>query len=44
MVKGKNNRDCFLLPTILIHNGDGIYKTIELVWLCWYIGFCWTRE
>ena len=39
MIKGKYTRDFYLIPTILIHNGDGLYKTIELAWLKWYIGF-----
>ena len=31
MIKGKYTRDFYLIPTILIHNGDGLYKTIECI-------------
>ena len=38
MNKGLYTRDFYILPTILIHDGDE-YKTFELAWLKWYIGF-----
>lgn len=41
MTKGKYTRDIYFIPTILYHNGDGIYASLELAWLKWYIGFCW---
>lgn len=37
MRRGKYIRDFYLLPTILIHNSDGIYLTVELVWLNVYV-------
>jgi hypothetical protein len=42
MTRGKYTRDFYFIPTILYHDGDGIYASIELAWLKWYIGFCWT--
>lgn len=44
MTRGKYTRDFYFIPTILYHDGDGIYASIELAWLKWYIGFCWTIE
>ncbi|MDT3387632.1 MAG: hypothetical protein LIR46_07740 [Bacteroidota bacterium] len=44
MTRGKYTRDFYFIPTILYHDGDGIYASIELAWLKWYIGFCWIRE
>lgn len=44
MTKGKFTKDFYILPTILIHNGDGIYTSIELVWLKWYIGIVVTEK
>ena len=44
MTKGQFTRDFYLLPTILIHHGDGIYTTIEFAWLKWYIGFSWQKK
>lgn len=44
MTKGKFTKDFYILPTILIHNGDGIYTSIELVWLKWYIGIVITEK
>lgn len=41
MIKGSYKRDFYLLPTILFHNGDGIYHTVEFAWLKWYIGIGW---
>lgn len=41
MTRGKYTRDFYFIPTILYHNGDGIYARLELAWLKWYIGFCW---
>lgn len=41
MTRGKYTRDFYFIPTILYHNGDGIYASLELAWLKWYIGFCW---
>ncbi len=38
MTRGKYIRDFYILPTVIIHNGDGIYTSIELAWLRWYIG------
>jgi hypothetical protein len=42
MTRGKYTRDFYFIPTILYHDGDGIYASIEFAWLKWYIGFCWT--
>ena len=44
MTKGKYAKDFYILPTILIHNGDGIYTSIELAWLKWYIGIVITEK
>lgn len=41
MTRGKYTRDFYFIPTILYHDGDGIYASVELAWLKWYIGFCW---
>ena len=41
MTKGKYIRDFYILPTIIYHNGDGIYKTLELAWFKFYIGIAW---
>ena len=41
MSVGKYTRDFYILPTILIHNGDGIYHTLELAWLKWYVAIVW---
>jgi hypothetical protein len=40
---GSYTRDIYLIPTILYHSGDGIYASLELAWLKWYVGFCWTK-
>lgn len=37
--QGAYTRDFYILPTIFYHNGDGLYKTLEFVWLKFYIGF-----
>jgi hypothetical protein len=42
MTRGKYTRDFYFIPTILYHDGDGIYASVEFAWLKWYIGFCWT--
>lgn len=41
MTRGKYTRDFYFIPTILYHDGDGMYASIEFAWLKWYIGFCW---
>ena len=41
MTRGTYIKDFYLLPTILYHNGDGIYHAVELAWGKWYIGVCW---
>ena len=38
ITKGSYIRDFYILPTILVHHGD-CYKTFEIVWLKWYLGF-----
>lgn len=38
MTHGTYTRDFFIFPTIVIHNGDDIYFTVELAWLKWYVG------
>lgn len=38
ITKGFYTRDFYVIPTLLYHNGDGIYKTVELAWLKWYVG------
>ena len=40
MSKYTNTRDFYFIPTIIYHNGDGIYWSIELAWLKWGIGIC----
>ncbi len=44
MTRGSYTRDFYFIPTILYHNGDGVYSRLELAWLKWYIGFCWYRK
>lgn len=39
MTRGSYTRDFYFIPTILYHNGDGIYARLELAWLKWYVGF-----
>lgn len=34
---GKYTRDFYIIPSILVHSGDGIYSSVEICWLCWYI-------
>ena len=41
MCVGKYTRDFYFIPTILFHNGDEVYKSVELAWLKYYIGFVW---
>ena len=43
MTRGSYTRDIYFIPTILYHNGDGIYARLELAWLKWYVGFCWIK-
>ena len=43
-MKGRFTRDFYILPTILMHRGDGIYTTLEFAWLKWYIGFSWQKK
>ena len=38
MTHGSYTRDFYFIPTILYHNGDGFYWSIELAWLKWYVG------
>lgn len=33
-------RDFYFIPTIIYHNGDGIYWSLELAWLKWSMGIC----
>lgn len=40
---GSYVRDFYLLPTIIYHDGDGIYQSIEFAWFKWYIGFSWDK-
>ena len=44
MTSGTYTRDFYILPTLVYHNGDGIYYSLELAWLKWYIEFCWGRR
>lgn len=44
MTKGVYTRDFYIVPTIVYHNGDNIYKSIELAWLKFYIGFAWSNK
>lgn len=37
MTKGRYTRDFYVLPTIIYHNGDWFYKTLEVAWLKWYV-------
>lgn len=41
MNNGTYTRDFYILPTIIYHNGDGIYKTLEFAWLRFYIVITW---
>lgn len=36
---GKNTCNFYLLPTIRIYNGDGIYIAVELAWFNKYLRF-----
>lgn len=44
MMRGSYTKDFYLVPTILLHNGDGIYHSIEFAWLKWFIGICWSKD
>ena len=44
LTSGTYIRDFYLIPTILLHNGDGIYYSLEIAWLKWYIGFSWQSK
>ena len=44
MGRGRYTRDFYIVPTILFHNGDDIYYSLEIAWLKWYIGFSWIRK
>ena len=44
MTKGRYTREFYVLPTILIHRGDGLYTIVELAWLKGYIGFIWHKK
>ena len=41
MTKGTYTRDFYFIPTIIFHDGDRLYKTVELAWLKYYIGITW---
>lgn len=43
-MKGSYTRDFYILPTVIIHKGDGIYTTVEFAWLKWYAGFIIHRK
>jgi hypothetical protein len=36
--------DFYFIPTILFHIEGGTHYTIRLVWLEWYVDFCWIKE
>ena len=40
MSKGTYTRDFYFIPTILFHDGDGVYWSLEIAWLKWYVGIC----
>lgn len=44
MMRGTYTSDFYLLPTVFIHRGDGIYTTVEFAWLKWYFGFAIIRN
>ena len=44
MTRGSYIRDFYFIPTLILHDGDGIYKSLELAWLKWYIGIVWTPK
>ena len=44
ITRGHFTRNFYILPTIIINNGDGIYTTLEFAWLKWYIGFIWHHD
>lgn len=44
MYRGSYIRDFYFIPTILYHNGDGIYAQLDFAWLKWYVGFCWVKD
>jgi len=39
MTYGKYTRDFYITPSLHVHNGDGIYRSIELGWLRWYLAW-----
>ena len=41
MIRGKYTRDFYIIPTIIYHDGDGFYKSLEIAWLKYYIGISW---
>lgn len=41
---GKYTRDFYIVPTILIHNGDNFYYSIEFAWIKWYLGITITTN
>lgn len=43
-MKGSYTRDCYILLTVIIHKGDGIYTTVEFAWLKWYAGLIIHRK
>lgn len=37
MTFGKYMSDFYILPTIFVHRNEGIYTSIEIAWLKWYM-------
>ena len=44
ITKGSFTRDFYIVPTIIIHNSDGIYTSLEFAWLKWYFGLLWEHD
>lgn len=42
-MRGTYTRDIYILPTLLVHRGDG-YTSIELAWGKWYVGVIKEQE
>ena len=42
-MRGSYTYDFYFMPTVILHN-TGLYTTLELAWLKWYIGVIVNKE